>query len=59
MIAKLLQPQPNLNYPLMRDPKRNPKCYEMTEEERLESVQRVAELLRKKSEEAKHVYYGA
>jgi hypothetical protein len=46
-------------YPLMRDPKRNPKCYELTDQEREEAVQRVAELLRKKSEEVKHVYYGA
>jgi hypothetical protein len=29
-----------LDYPLMRDPARQPKCYEMTEQERIEAVKK-------------------
>jgi hypothetical protein len=50
MITKLFRPQPNLTYPLMRDPKRNPKCYEMTEEEQLQAVKQIAERLRQHTE---------
>ena len=60
MIKKLFQPQPNLNYPLMRDPQRSPKCYEMTEEERLEAVTQVAKLLEpRRCDDANNTYYGA
>ena len=59
MIKKLFQPQPNLNYPLMRDPQRSPKCYEMTEEERLEAVLRTEQLLKERDREQSHGYYGA
>lgn len=60
MIKKLFQPQPNLNYPLMRDPQRSPKCYEMTEEERLAAVTEVAKLLeQRRRDEANNTYYGA
>lgn len=59
MIAKLFRPRPNLTYPLMRDPKRNPKCYEMTEEERAKAVQKVDQLLKKKAVDSQNVYYGA
>ena len=60
MIKKLFQPQPNLSYPLMRDPRRSPKCYEMTEEERLEAVTQVAKLLeQRRRDEANNTYYGA
>ena len=59
MIAKLLQPQPNFDYPLMRDPKRNPKCYELTDQEREEAVQRVDRLLRERAVENEQGYYGA
>jgi hypothetical protein len=60
MINKLFQPQPNLNYPLMRDPKRQPKCYDMTEEERLKAVTQVAKLLeQRRRDDAKNTYYGA
>ncbi len=48
MITKLLKPQPNFSYPQMRDPKRNPKCYEMTDQEREEAVQRVEKVLANK-----------
>jgi hypothetical protein len=51
MITKLLKPQPNFSYPLMRDPKRNPKCYEMTDEERKEATQRVEKILANKKSE--------
>lgn len=37
----------NIDYPLMRDPKRQPKCYEMTEEERLEAVKKIKALQEK------------
>jgi hypothetical protein len=60
MIKKLFQPQPNLTYPLMRDPARQPKCYEMTEEERLEAVTQVAKLLeQRRRDEVQNTYYGA
>lgn len=48
MISKFFQPQPNLTYPLMRDPKRQPKCYDMTEEERLQAVERIKALKEKR-----------
>lgn len=48
-----------LDYPLMRDPKRNPKCYELTDQEREEAVQRVDQLLRERALEQTHGYYGA
>jgi hypothetical protein len=50
MITKIFQPQPNLTYPLMRDPQQQPKCYEMTEEERLQAVKQIAERLRQRTE---------
>ena len=60
MIKELFQPQPNLNYPLMRDPQRSPKCYEMTEEERMAAVTEVAKLLeQRRRDEANSTYYGA
>ena len=60
VIKKLFQPQPNLNYPLMRDPQRSPKCYEMTEEERLAAVTEVAKLLeQRRRDDVQNTYYGA
>lgn len=59
MITKLFKPNPNLTYPLMRDPKRNPKCYELTDQEREEAAQKVDQLLRERSVEQTHGYYGA
>ncbi len=59
MIMKLLNPQPNFSYPLMRDPKKNPKCYELTDEERVDAVLRVEELLRDIREANTQGYYGA
>ena len=54
-----LKQNANHQYPLMRDPLRNPKCYEMTTEERLAALARSDELL--KNRVANHVpdYYGA
>ncbi len=49
MIKKLFNPQSNFQYPLMRDPKRNPKCYELTDQEREEAVQRVDKILRERA----------
>jgi len=43
----------------MRDPKRNPKCYEMTDKEREEALQRVEQLLKKREEDHIEGYYGA
>ena len=44
----------------MRDPARQPKCYEMTEEERLEAVTQVAKLLeQRRRDEVQNTYYGA
>ena len=59
MIKDLLKVD-TLTYPLMRDPARQPKCYEMTEEERLEAVAQVAKLLeQRRRDEASNTYYGA
>ena len=58
MIAKLFQAKTR-EYPLMRDPKRNPKCYELTDQEREEAVQRVDRILRERAAEQAQTYYGA
>ena len=58
MIKKIFKTV-NHNYPLMRDPKRNPKCYELTDQERQEAVQRVDRILRERALEHSHGYYGA
>jgi hypothetical protein len=58
MIFKFFQPM-ELDYPLMRDPQRNPKCYELTDQEREEAVQRVDRILRERALEHAHGYYGA
>jgi hypothetical protein len=58
MIAKLFQKKQR-DYPLMRDPKGNPKCYELTDQEREEAAQRLAQQLRERAAEQAHTYYGA
>jgi hypothetical protein len=59
VIKRLLQTT-SLDYPLMRDPTRQPKCYDMTEEERLEAVAQVAELLKqRRRDKVMDEYYGA
>lgn len=57
---KILKQYSHPDYPLMRDPARQPKCYEMTEEERLEAVTQVAKLLeQRRRDEVQNTYYGA
>jgi hypothetical protein len=51
MIKKLFRNKQQ-GYPLMRDPARHPKCYELTDKEREEAVQRVDQLLRKRTIES-------
>jgi hypothetical protein len=58
MITKLFKSKSH-NYPLMRDPKGNPKCYELTDQEREEAAQRLAQELRERAAEQAHTYYGA
>jgi len=58
MISKLFQKKQR-DYPLMRDPKGNPKCYELTDQERKEAVQRVDQQLRERAVEQAQTYYGA
>ena len=41
-------------YELLRCPKRLPKCYEMTEQERREAVRRTEQLLRETQVKKKH-----
>ncbi len=53
MILKLFQTKPNHQYPLMRDPQRNPKCYEMTEQEKLVALERVDQLIKEQASIAK------
>jgi hypothetical protein len=55
---KLLQVD-TLTYPLMRDPARQPKCYELTDQERAEAVLRTEQLLKERDREQSHGYYGA
>jgi hypothetical protein len=55
-ISKFIK-QSHLIYPLMRDPKRNPKCYELTDTERLAAVELADKLL--KEQEHADQYWGA
>jgi hypothetical protein len=59
MITKVFKLKKDLNYPLMRDPKRNPKCYELTDQEREEAIQRVDRIIRERDIEYSQGYYGA
>ena len=59
MISKIFKLKKDLNYPLMRDPKRNPKCYELTDQEREEAIQQVDRIVRERTLEHSHGYYGA
>jgi hypothetical protein len=47
----------DLSYPLMREPSRNPKCYELTDSERMDAVE-LADRLLKEKEDANQ-YWGA
>ncbi len=44
MIKKIFKTH-NAVYPLMRDPQRNPRCYEMTDQEKLEANRRIEKIL--------------
>lgn len=46
-------------YPLMRDPQRNPKCYEMTDAERMAAIKRSDDLLQKRTAGQVPGYWGA
>ncbi len=59
MIKKIFKLSKDQTYPLMRDPKRNPKCYELTDQEREEAVKRVDRILRERDAEHTQGYYGA
>jgi hypothetical protein len=58
-VIKQLFQTTSLNYPLMRDLARQPKCYEMTDQERAEAVLRTEQLLKDRDQEQSHGYYGA
>jgi hypothetical protein len=49
----------HLSYPLMRDPKRNPKCYELTDIERLAAVELADKLLKEQELKNSNQYWGA
>jgi hypothetical protein len=59
MIFRLLTSKSSVPFPQQRDPRRNPKCYELTDEERLEAARRVDELLKERIREHEQGYYGA
>ncbi len=59
MIKKIFKLSKDQTYPLMRDPQRNPKCYELTDQEREEAVKRVDRILRERDSEHAQGYYGA
>jgi len=59
MIKRFLTKTSDHRYPLMRDPKRDPRCYELTDKEREEANKRVDQLLRERAVEQTHGYYGA
>jgi hypothetical protein len=49
----------DLSYPLMRDPLRNPKCYELTDVERMAAVELADQLLKEREAEQANQYWGA
>ena len=49
----------DLSYPLMRDPARNPKCYELTDIERMAAVELADRLLKEQELENADQYWGA
>jgi hypothetical protein len=59
MIKRLFTKRPSHQYPLMRDPQRNPKCYDLTDQEREEATRKVDQLLRERDLERTHGYFGA
>jgi hypothetical protein len=55
---KRLFPLTGTSYPLMRDPQRQPKCYELTDQERDEAVRKTDALLKEKRLLSTPGYYG-
>jgi hypothetical protein len=47
-----------LDYPLMRDPARQPKCYDLTDQERVDAVRKADALLKEKQLLSTPGYYG-
>ena len=45
MIKEIFERSKNQVFPSMRDTKKNPKCYDLTDQERIEAAQRVDLLL--------------
>lgn len=45
MIKEIFERSKNQVFPLMRDTKKNPKCYDFTDQERIEAAQHVDSLL--------------
>ena len=58
LLNRLLKPD-NRTYPVLRDPNFIPRCYEMTNEERLAALKRSDDLLKKRTENQVSDYYGA
>lgn len=59
LLKKLSRTTTDHQYPLMRDPLRNPKCYEMTDSERFAAIARSDELLKQRVEHHVPGYTGA
>ena len=59
MIKSPIRTFKQLAYPLMRDPQGNPKCYELTEAERIASVELADELLLARELDNAEQYWGA
>jgi hypothetical protein len=56
MIKKIFKKTNDHRYPLMRDPQRNPKCYELTDQEREEAIRRVDRILYERTIEQSRRY---
>ena len=56
MIKKIFKKTNDHRYPLMRDPQRNPKCYELTDHEREEAIRRVDRILYERTIEQSRRY---
>ena len=56
MIKKIFKKTNDHRYPLMRDPQRNPKCYELTDQEREEAIRRVDKILYERTIEQSRRY---
>jgi hypothetical protein len=59
LLEKLKSTTANHQYPLMRDPQFQPKCYELTDAERLAALARSDELLAKRVANQVPGYFGA